>query len=578
MKETENAARARVGLAEALSGKEQYAAATETAIDARRTAVVLEADDLLWRALVAQARAQRKLGKKAESLGAAKAAVSAVQRMAAAALQRPGHAVPRDTTAAFATAVVLHAEHGDAAAAWTTAEAMRAHALRAALAVNERDIARGMTDEEKGAERAADAELRPLFAQQDREKRLPKPDAARLAHLESAIKEATARRATSKEQLFTRLPELRAWRGLAPPAAFDDVKSVVETGGLLMQFVLDERDLVVLTAEHSAEGVITGAHVVSIRRQVVAERVARAIDPSSLGDAETWRRISADLVKLLPVPVVTQVTAARRLVVIPDDMLWRVPFEALPLGTGYLGDQATVAYAASVTSLVRAPSSSAAPSPMKVVVAAAPEIPQVVAEMLKTTAPSWTLQSPDAAEKEAAKVRSTFGKEDTTVVIGNAATEEAVRSGAAAALVLHLGAPFRLNAASPLFSPILLSRPEPAEGPPSRNGILEAREIPNADLAARVAVFSDPASLSMREAAAALPAFQWIWRAGGIETLIVRRWGGDETASADLLAVFYEGLRSGESAADAMHSARAAARKSSAPPQTWAGWLVLTAR
>ena len=114
---------------------------------------MLEADDLLWRALVSQARAQRKLGKTDESLGAARAANAAVERMAAEALRRPGHAIPRDTTAAYATAAILPAEAGDAAAAWVTAEEMRAHALRTALAINERDISRGMTDDERTAER-----------------------------------------------------------------------------------------------------------------------------------------------------------------------------------------------------------------------------------------------------------------------------------------------------------------------------------------------------------------------------------------------------------------------------------------
>ena len=155
-----------------------------------RAAVVLEADDLLWRALVAQARAQRKLGKKDESLGTARAAVAAVQAMAREALQRPGHAVPRDTTAAYSTAAILQAEAGDAAAAWITAEEMRAHALRAAIATNEREIARGMTADERAAERTAAAEITALFAQHDREKWLPKPDAARLARLDAALKSA----------------------------------------------------------------------------------------------------------------------------------------------------------------------------------------------------------------------------------------------------------------------------------------------------------------------------------------------------------------------------------------------------
>jgi hypothetical protein len=372
------------------------------------------------------------------------------------------------------------------------------------------------------------------------------------------------------------LPDLRAWRGLAPAASLEEVKAAVEGGSLLIQFILDERDLLVLTAERSTDGVTFGAHVVAVRRQAVAEHVARAVDPSSVSDAEAWRRAARELVTLLPAPVLAQLTAARRVVVVPDDMLWRVPFEALPVGTGFLGEQASVTYAASVTSIVRAPAASVAATPLKVIVAAAPEIPSIVADMLKTTAPSWTLRPPEAAEKEAARVRSSLGDEATALLTGPAATEEAVRSGATDASVLHVGAPFRVNAASPMFSSILLSRSGTATDVPSgRNGVLEAREIPTADLATRLAVFSDPASLSMREAAAALPALQWVLRAGGMETLIVRRWGSDEAAAGEILATFYEQVRAGKTPAEALDLARSAARKAGAPPQVWAGWLVI---
>ena len=122
-----------------------------------------------------------------------------------------------------------------------------------------------------------------------------------------------------------------------------------------------------------------------------------------------------------------------------------------------------------------------------------------------------------------------------------------------------MAAPFRINAASPLFSPILLA---PGESVEKRrraisNGILEAREIPNAEFTTRLVVFSDPAAMTMREGAAALPTLQWVLRAGGLESLVVRRWAGDEDATTALLKAFYERLRTGNSPAEALRAARA---------------------
>ena len=86
---------------------------------------------------------------------------------------------------------LLQAEDGDAAAAFESAERMRAHDLRVLLAPGERDISRGMTDREREEERTLAGELVSLHAQLSRERGLPKPDAARIARLDTAIAEAT---------------------------------------------------------------------------------------------------------------------------------------------------------------------------------------------------------------------------------------------------------------------------------------------------------------------------------------------------------------------------------------------------
>ena len=62
------------------------------------------------------------------------------------------------------------------------------------------------------------------------------------------------------------------------------------------------------------------------------------------------------------------------------------------------------------------------------------------------------------------------------------ATEATLAERLPQADVIHLAAPFRVNGASPLFSPVLLA-PDPAN-----DGALEAREIMNLDLHAGVAV------------------------------------------------------------------------------------------
>ena len=104
------------------------------AIGAHREAVAIESDDVLWRALTAEARAVRKLGDRPRALGIARVAVAALDRLEAAALDRPAASLPADATRALATFALLQAESGDAPGAFATAERLHAVELRAAPA------------------------------------------------------------------------------------------------------------------------------------------------------------------------------------------------------------------------------------------------------------------------------------------------------------------------------------------------------------------------------------------------------------------------------------------------------------
>jgi tetratricopeptide (TPR) repeat protein len=608
LKMTDAEARARIGLADAHLGKGTPALALEEAVSARRTGVALESDDVLWRALVAQARAERKLGRPSEAMGAARAALLAIDRMSAAALDRPGQAISQDAGAAFSTMAVLQAESGDAAGALVTSERMRALQLRAWLAPHEREIARGMTEAERDEERSLATELSTLIVRRDRQQDLPNPDAAQLQTLDTAIAEVVARRRAFSARLFERLPDLRIWRGLGRTVTIDDVAGLVrEPGRLMLQFLVDERDLVVITARTSTAGVLLPeAHVVSIDRQVVAERIAAALDGKALADAGAWRTASAELFQLLPAPVRRDVEAASSVLIVPDDVLWRVPFEAMPVRDRFLADRAGIEYATSVAALVLPPPPPAARDKAPVLVLHSPALGTDTIDALKTTAPTWALRSPEAASAEVDRILASAPVDSVDVVrAGAAATREALRQGAptcqdpecgqgvagppaaSAALpyeAVHLAAPFRVNSGSPLFSPLLLA-PVPAPAHTNKDGAvtpagqphLTARDIFALEPLAPVVMFSDPVALSRRDAAARLAPIAWAWRSIGATTLIVRRWAGDDAAASAIIGRFYEGVRSGACGVRALQDARARVRgaEGRSAPAAWAGWVAL---
>jgi len=578
LKKREDAARAELGLSQALTGNREYVAALAAARHARDEATAIASDDVLWRALTAEARALRRLSDSSGALAAAKNAVAQVERMAQASLDG-GDLPAADSAGAYALLALLQAEAFDPTAAFLTVERGRVHTLRGALARNERDIARDMTATEREDERQLAADVASLRAQLDHQKALPKPDVERVDRLKPRLASAVAKRTAQRQQLFERLPDLRTWRGLVAPATIDEAAFLLTSeGDVFAEFVIDEEDLLVLLLVRGPDKVECRAFASAVSRLALAEGIARAVEPAALRSDEAWRLASADLMKAIPAGALAAIAAAPRAIIAPDDVLWRVPFEALPVETGFLADRTTIVYAGSATSLVRGPGVTTATTATSVVAIGAPELPASVRDRVQATAPGWTLRATDAASAEIQTVAAAFDDPPPTILSATGATESALRAQAGGAAVLHVAAPFRMNGASPLFSPILLTPDVASADPPAdKDGVLETREVMNLDLHARVAVLSDGSSASMRGASPAADVVRWAWRAGGIPSIVLSRWATEDAASVALLKELYIRLKAGDVPEVALQAARAAvrAREDTRAPYFWAGWMVV---
>jgi tetratricopeptide (TPR) repeat protein len=587
LRRPEQAARAEIGLAQALAGSLDYRAAVDAAVSAHQRAVAISNDDVLWRALVAEARALRRLEDRRGALAAANAARLALDRLVAASAVRPAAVVPHDSSSIFALLAVLHAENQDAAAAFEAAEQMRTHDLRVVLAPAEREIARGMTEAEREEERATSVELVTLHAQLTRERGLPKPDPGRIERLEQTVKAAEDRRAAQQARLFEHLPDLRTWRGLIAPAARADVATLLsDRDTVVVEFVLDDDDLLLISARQGEDGPEFSASVHEVERRTLADAVARLMSLDNLRSAEAWWTASREALDPVLSRLAAATAGASRVILIPHEILWRVPFEALPLGGGYLGSSIALTYAPSVTALVRTPPvpDSSTSDGSAVLVAGAPQISDALRNRMAQIAPEWTLRREDVADREMHAVAEAIEPDNLRGARGPEVSESLLRELMPAAGTLHLAAPFRVNGASPLFSPLLLAAErmdaDAAAAPDSRkDGSLDAREIMNLSLSARVAVLSDSAALSMRDSADDVVMIAWAWRAAGVPHLLVARWPAEPDDSDRVLSAFHRRLRAGDAAPAALRAAQAALRAAGrSAPYHWAGWLLVSAR
>jgi hypothetical protein len=223
----------------------------------------------------------------------------------------------------------------------------------------------------------------------------------------------------------------------------------------------------------------------------------------------------------------------------------------------------------------------------------APQLASPRLDRFRQVAPSWILRAAEDGLKEIEAANA--GRTDGPIVLtGAAATERAVRDALPRADRLQISAPFRINAASPLFSAVVLTAPDPAQPAPAADGAapapptadaaddgaLELREVMNLSSAARLAILSDGAATTMRDSAATVQVLEWGWLAAGVPSLIVARWSAPPPARDRLMTELHTRLQAGETPARALSAAQRAVRATPgmSAPINWAGWMLAGSR
>jgi hypothetical protein len=290
-----------------------------------------------------------------------------------------------------------------------------------------------------------------------------------------------------------------------------------------------------------------------------------------LKDAAEWRRKAIPLARILIEPIAARVKDRDRLVIVPDDLLWRVPFEALPAAEADLSSRARVTYATSLATLAaerRAAASAPTPDHVTAGVVAAPAIPAGIRAQVALTSQGWKEPDAGASLAAAAEIAKAYGPAAIVKTAADA-TEAAIRSLLETSDVVHVVAPLQMFGPTPLFSSVLLGG---VADVPDNDGRWEAREWFNLNGRARVMVVPDSSTFGAAGIAGAMDAFAWAAAAAHVSSLVIGRWPADGFTSEPFLSALHAQLAKGVPAADAWRAATVSARaKSGAAPAGWAG-------
>jgi CHAT domain-containing protein/tetratricopeptide (TPR) repeat protein len=552
-------------LASSRLAERRYDAALQAAGEAVGNAVAHDQPELLWQAQTAAGAAYRQLGRPDQAQRAFADAINSIERLSS---ETSGGGDLRrrffeDKLSPYHELVGLMFEQKRFGDALGLAERSKARVLTQLLSGSRTGNEAALTaDETRQRTRLRDAVAslnRRIEAASGRQ-----PADASLPALESSRRTARDELARFESTLLVRHPEISSARGAIAPFTLADAQPLVAdpTRAIIEFVVADDRTYALLLTNDGAgvaidgraipiDGSTLGSEVERFRHEIGSRDYALGNDARSL-----YNRLLG--------PFAQRLSGRSHLIVVPDGVLWNLPFQALLSPQGYLVESAAVSYAPSITTLReigRLPHASAERT--------------VLAMGLSEFERGSGLEPLPEAEVQVRQIRDVYGPTRSAAYVGADATEAQFKRAAPRYAVLHLATHGILDEASPLYSYLVLSMAHESLD----DGRLEAWEIMRlkleADLVVLAACDTGRGRIAPGEGVIGM---MWALFAAGARSMVVSQIRVESKSAASLLVPFHRGLADGRSSKAA--GLRAAALEMLrtpryAHPYYWAGFILV---
>jgi CHAT domain-containing protein len=571
--------------------QDNYTEALNFAERAATLAKQVESDDVLWYAHLISGKAQRGLNQQAQALQSFTEAIAIVESLRS----RPAASEAgkqRSGVLPYLAMVDLLIEQNRAAEAFDYGERAKIQSLIELLRQGNAQSSKGMSSAEQAEERKLSADALSLELQLDRESLSRLSNETRRASLRNRLRQARTDYAKFRQNLYLAHPFLKVARGEPPMLKLERSRPLINDGRTaLMEYAITENNvyLFVLSSEETnrntgskklrvAPVTALKAYSLGINRDGLAQRMTLLAE-SLINRDESFHAQARELYDLLIKPDTDQLAGKTKLVIVPDGLLWNLPFEALqPVEDRYLLDQASISYAPSLSAWREMSKQPHVAKPTKSFGLLALANPQPSEEMVQRVELAYKnvkLQPAPEQELEVQRLKTIFGDAQSRIFTGAGASEERARTEAVQARVVHFAAPVIFDDASPMYSFIALS----GSGQNSRNdGILQVREIINLETPARLVMLSTTEVRPDRNGngGVAIP-MAWSWFVAGSPATVFTRWEVKSPSTTQLMAEFYSRLSSRNSKAGALQQSALALRNSTAyrHPYYWAAFSLV---
>lgn len=428
------------------------------------------------------------------------------------------------------------------------AERAKSRVLLDVLRSGRMNINKAMTAPEQAQERQLKSALVSLNTQLTRENARPQPDRPRLANLQAQLQKSRLEYEAFETSAYAAHPELKTQRGEA------NVISLAEAGSLLpdaksalLEYVVTDDKTYLFVLTRTRETPAVQVFILDVKRKDLIQRAERFRQQLAQRDLR-FEASAHELFDSLVTPAQALLQDKTTLVIVPDGILWELPFQALQDSRKrYLIEDHALSYAPSLTVLremgrIRRKGTNGAERAPTLLALGNPALGQPKTERMPRPAlMDENLGALPEAEKQVKVLGQLYGAARSRVYIGADAREERMKAEAGNFRILQLATHGILNNASPMYSYLVL-----AQGPAGaqEDGLLEAWEMMNLDLKADLVVLSACETARGRVGAGeGVIGLTWALFVAGSPATVVSQWKVESASTTELMLEFHRRLQ-----------------------------------
>lgn len=521
--------------------------------------------DILWDSQLTAAKAYVALDQPGPARQALTDSIETIETMRTqvAGAEQDSQRFFEDKLSPYLALAELLIRRNEVSEALTYAERAKARVLLDVLRGGRVSVTKALTAQEQEQERQLTGRLVSLNSRIHRESLRAQPDQERLADLKAQLHTARFDYEALQTRLYASHPELKVKRGEAPLLKSEEAASLLpDARSALLEYMVTEEKTYLFVLTRSGDGrqakAVVQVFPLNVRAKELAERAAN-FRRQLAGHDLLYQKTAVELYELLLGSARSLLKGKRLLTIVPDGMLWEMPFQALqPVPGRHLIEESAVSYAPSLTVLremkrAQGRARGSATAPMSLLAVGNPVLGTQAVERLKVRLMDGELTPLPEAEEQVRELGRLYGAKQSTIYVGPDAREERFKADAGNYRILHLATHGIFDDASPMYSQVVLAN---EEGDAREDGFLEAWEIMNLDLRAELVVLSACETARGRVGAGeGMIGLSWALFVAGSPSTVVSQWKVDAAGTTALMIEFHRSLHAGKSKAVALQQA-----------------------